>query len=141
METNSLLTFNRSIGKQKRLSKVAESSCPFCDVGHLTDIYDQQGAMIFLKNKYPTLEKTDQFVLIESAKHDGNISNYEPEEWQNILAYAIKQWKVFYNDPKYKSVLLYKNYGKLSGGSLSHPDRWTFRGRWLPGDRPSLLQW
>ena len=121
METNSLLTFNRSIGKQKRLSKVAESSCPFCDVGHLTDIYDQQGEMIFLKNKYPTLEKTDQFVLIESAKHDGNISNYEPEEWQNILAYAIKQWKVFYNDPKYKSVLLYKNYGKLSGGSLSHP--------------------
>ena len=52
METNSLLTFNRSIGKQKRLSKAAESSCPFCDVGHLTDIYDQQGEMIFLKNKY-----------------------------------------------------------------------------------------
>lgn len=126
METNSLLTFNRSIGKQKRISGAAEPSCPFCDVEHLTDIYDQQGEMIFLKNKYSTLEKTDQFVLIESTKHDGNISNYEPKEWQNILAYAIKQWKVFYNDPKYKSVLLYKNYGKLSGRfpfTPAHADR------------------
>ena len=121
METNSLLVFNRSIGKKKRTMGQKETICPFCDVDNLIDIYDQKDDMIFLKNKYPTLEKTDQFVLIESAKHDGNISNYAPAEWRKILAYAIEKWKIFYNDPKYQSVLLYKNFGKLSGGSLSHP--------------------
>lgn len=121
METNSLLTFDRSIGKTKRVAGKKATSCPFCDVAHLTDIYDQQGDMIFLKNKYPTLKQTDQFVLIESSKHDGNISNYTKTEWEMIFTYAIQKWKTFYNDPKYKSVLLYKNYGKLSGGSLSHP--------------------
>ena len=60
METNSLLTFDRSIGKTKRVAGKKASSCPFCDVAHLTDIYDQQGDMIFLKNKYSRDgEKTD----------------------------------------------------------------------------------
>lgn len=121
METNSLLTFDRSIGRTKRIKGKKSTTCPFCDVKNLTDIISQEDDMIFLKNKYPTLEKTDQFVLIESAKHDGNISTYSLAEWQKILRYAIKQWKIYYNDPKYRSVLLYKNFGKLSGGSLSHP--------------------
>ncbi|SPC37036.1 DUF4931 domain-containing protein [Latilactobacillus fuchuensis] len=116
--SKNILTFVASTGIQKtKLSR----ECPFCSIDHLSDVIDIHGEMILLKNKYPTLEKASQLVLIESKKHDGDISNYEINEWEHILKYAICSWEGLLNSGEFKSVLLYKNFGPESGGSQTHP--------------------
>lgn len=96
-------------------------SCPFCDVDGLTDILRQEDDRIWLMNKYRTLRDTVQTVLIETADHEGDISRYEPAHNRAILRFAIRCWDEMIASGRYRSVLMYKNMGPLSGGSLVHP--------------------
>lgn len=112
------LSFIATIGLQK--AKIRQR-CPFCNVADLRDVIDSQGEKILLKNKYTTLENTEQLVLIESDRHDGDVSNYGKQEWVAILQYAIDNWEALLKSEAYRSVLLYKNFGPESGGSQEHP--------------------
>ena len=113
------LVFNSKVGRNK--TAIQSPGCPFCNTDELNGIIDTNQGIILLKNKFATLIDTTQLVLIESAKHDGEISNYGSSEWLEILQYALKQWQKIQNTHEYRSVLLYKNFGKLSGGSQAHP--------------------
>lgn len=116
--SKNILTFVATTGIRKTKIK---HECPFCSTNKLSGVIDTQGEMILLENKYPTLENTTQLVLIESEKHDGDISNYEINEWECILKYAVSSWEELINSGEFKSVLLYKNFGPESGGSQNHP--------------------
>lgn len=95
--------------------------CPFCDTENLVDVYCQEGEMIWLKNKFPTLRDTLQTVLIESHDHYGDISNYSKEENRKLLTFALDCFQQMRQDQRFESVCWYKNYGPQSGGSLIHP--------------------
>lgn len=95
--------------------------CPFCHPEMLTNIYEQKNDMIWLRNKYPTLRHTKQTVLIESAQHDGDISNYSSEHNHQLMRFSLHCFKQMQMDQRYQSVVWYKNFGPHSGGSLSHP--------------------
>ena len=95
--------------------------CPFCDVENLTDILAREQDRIWLVNKYRTLQDTWQTIIIESQQHNGDISNYSPKQNRQIISFAVNKWQEVIATQKYRSVLLYKNFGPLSGGSLSHP--------------------
>ncbi|WEV51275.1 DUF4931 domain-containing protein [Lactobacillus sp. ESL0731] len=95
--------------------------CPFCAVDQLTDIYEKQGEMIWLHNKFPTLRDTVQTVLIESSDHNGDIANYAPDDNRRLMRFALACFKQMNDSGEYQSVLWYKNYGPRSGGSLEHP--------------------
>lgn len=95
--------------------------CPFCDTANLTDIIRRDGESIWLVNKFRTLRHTMQTVLIESSEHEGDIAEYAPEENRRILRFALSCWDEMIASGKYASVLMYKNFGPLSGGSLVHP--------------------
>lgn len=97
------------------------TSCPFCDVEGLQNIIRRDGDCIWLENKFRTLRHTMQTVLIESADHDADLTTYEIDELHHVMRFALSCWEQMIADERYKSVLMYKNMGPLSGGSLTHP--------------------
>lgn len=91
---NEPLVFELSVAKDKPQSyrkKVprAQKICPFCDVAHLTDIYRQDGDLIWLHNKFPTLRDTLQTVLIESRDHHGDIASYTKKHNRKMIRFAL----------------------------------------------------
>ena len=97
------------------------TSCPFCDVEGLENIIRRDGDMIWLENKFKTLRGTRQTVLIESSDHDADITTYAPAELHRVMRFALGCWQEMIDGGEYRSVLMYKNRGPLSGGSLVHP--------------------
>lgn len=119
---NELLQFKMDIGIKKPENIVNKTAkCPFCDRENLTDILDTSGSIIYLKNKFPTLEDTLQTVIIESDDCNGDISNYTPSHMKELLNFAVQKWEEMDQTGEFKSVILYKNHGPLSGGTLNHP--------------------
>lgn len=119
---NRHLFFNTSIGVQKPENiRNKEQPCPFCARGELTDIIAVDGPIILLKNKYPVLENTFQTVLIETDDCDAELSNYPKEHLHRVLKFGLKHWKEMEATGLYKSVIFFKNYGPLSGGTIKHP--------------------
>lgn len=120
--TDNPLIFNMEINKNKYANlAVAQKTCPFCDTENLTAILDQQNNKIWLKNKFPTIENSLMTVIIESDKHLGDISTYSVEENRQVFRFAFECWQKLLNDPLYQSVLMFKNFGPHSGGTLRHP--------------------
>lgn len=116
------LIFKLNVAKKKPENiRKKENKCPFCNREELTDIMGQKGDMIWLMNKYRTLEDTTQTIIIESKKHLGDQSNYTVKENREIIQFVLECWKKMEESQKYRSVLLYKNFGPKSGGSLRHP--------------------
>lgn len=95
--------------------------CPFCDVASLTDVLAREDDRIWLMNKFRTLRGTEQTVLIETSEHDADISTYDTGRNRAVLSFAIRCWDRMIASGRFRSVLMYKNMGPLSGGSLVHP--------------------
>ncbi|WP_251898628.1 DUF4931 domain-containing protein [Lactiplantibacillus paraplantarum] len=116
------LIFDTAIAKDKPENiRHPHKACPFCDPQQLTDILAQDADRIWLMNKFPTLQATWQTIIIESAAHDGDISLYSPAQNRAVFAFALKHWQATMASDRFESVLLYKNFGPHSGGSLRHP--------------------
>ncbi len=122
MIKNQPLVFKHQAAKGKPENIIHKDSyCPFCDVKNLQNIIDQQEDRIWLVNKFRTLEDTFQTVLIESSNHNGGPSVYSVEQNRQVFSFAFNCWQRLINSGKYRSVIMYKNFGPQSGGSLAHP--------------------
>lgn len=119
-----LIDFNMAVGRRKPRTFQGmpnQSACPFCDVEHLQGIIDRQDNIILLKNKYNVMEPSYQLVLIETDKCNSDIPEYSAEHMHRLMQFALKHWLSLINSGDYKSVVLFKNFGPLSGGTLRHP--------------------
>ena len=67
--------YDISIGKHKPHSGT-QTSCPFCHRETLTDILDEKDDIIWLMNKYPVFKNTYPTVIIESAVHKTELTEY-----------------------------------------------------------------
>lgn len=112
--------FNTAQSKPENI-KHPDGYCPFCDVDHLENILAKEDDRIWLVNKFRTLEDTLQTVLIESSDHNGGPSTYSVEQNRKVFEFAFRCWHQMIASNKYASVVMYKNFGPLSGGSLRHP--------------------
>ncbi len=122
MSYQSQLYFNIAIGSQKPESiRNRDTPCPFCDREHLTGIIDEKGTIMLLKNKYPVLKETFQTVLIETDQCDSELSLYPKDHMYTLLEFAITHWQRMIDSGEYRSVLLFKNHGPNSGGTIAHP--------------------
>lgn len=95
--------------------------CPFCDVEGLEGVLLREGDRIWLMNKYRTLADTVQTVIIESDEHDGDLATYPRGKARAVIRFALACWEAMADTGAFRSVLMYKNFGPLSGGSLHHP--------------------
>lgn len=120
-ETN-LIGFDVFLGSKKPENlRNAAAPCPFCDVRHLTDIIDKDGDIILLKNKYNVITEAEQFVIIESAECKKDMPMYSKEYMRRLIRFSVKHWQNFIDSGKYEDVLFFKNFGIMSGGTISHP--------------------
>lgn len=121
MTTNNYLYFISDIIREKHVYQDKPNRCPFCNREELEEILDEKGSILLVKNKFQTLENTYQMVIIETDECQSNISMYSIEHLHALLAFGIDHWLAFENSGDYQSVILYKNHGTLSGGTISHP--------------------
>ncbi|MBS5451158.1 MAG: DUF4931 domain-containing protein [Coriobacteriia bacterium] len=117
-----LLVFrsDKAQGKPENIRNV-NGWCPFCHPEQLTNVFRREGDLIWLMNKYRTIEDTAQTIIVESADHVGDPSNYTAAEMRRILRFSIECWHEMKRSGRYERVLMFKNFGPLSGGSLRHP--------------------
>lgn len=121
MLENKPLKFLLNVSKQKPNSIInKETICPFCNRELLPKvIYDYDDILIVL-NKYQTIVDAFQTVLIETSDCDSEMSNYSIDHIKRILRIGIDYWFELEQSGEFKSVLFFKNFGPLSGGSIKH---------------------
>lgn len=112
------LTFNTTIASQKPSNK---DTCPFCEQTELGKILDRKKDMIWVENKFPVLQDSYQTLIIESSWHEGDISAYDSAANRQLFAFMFEKWAELEACKDYRSVVLFRNFGPLSGGSLRHP--------------------
>lgn len=116
------LMFNMSIGTQKPESiRNKATKCPFCERESLTDIIEEKGDIIWLKNKYPVLDHAFQTVIIETKDCFAELSEYSKEHLYTLFEFGLRAWEKTIQTGEYKSVIFFKNHGPFSGGTLRHP--------------------
>ncbi|HEX7056122.1 MAG TPA: DUF4931 domain-containing protein [Bacilli bacterium] len=122
MHSPTHLFFDVHIGRQKPESIInRETACPFCDKENLHDILAQDGPILLIKNKFPVLADALMTVLIETDTCEGELSIYPKEHLYRLFRFGIAKWLEMEQSGDYSSVLFFKNYGPLSGGSIYHP--------------------
>ncbi|PLT35508.1 DUF4931 domain-containing protein [Bacillus sp. V5-8f] len=122
MDTEHQLHFITHLGKQKPQTLANKSTaCPFCAIENLENIIAQEGPLILLQNKYKTLQNTFQTVLIETDKCADELSIYPKEHLHKLFTFAVRHWMEMEKSGVYRSVVLFKNHGRLSGGTIRHP--------------------
>ena len=73
MKSEHVLTFNSIMGKQKfTYTAGLVNTCPFCERSALTDILDEDGPILLVKNKFQVIEDAYQTVLIETDSCDAS---------------------------------------------------------------------
>ncbi|HWR38397.1 MAG TPA: DUF4931 domain-containing protein [Patescibacteria group bacterium] len=116
------LGFNLKIGARKPETIIhQDAKCPFCDRDCLEDIIDEQGKILLIKNKYPVLQDAFQTILIETDDCHGDLSTYPREHLYAVIRFGVEWWFRMSSDPEYASVIFYKNFGPMSGGTMRHP--------------------
>ena len=119
---NKPLIFDIALGRTKPVNiRNEEIRCPFCDTKSLTNIIETKDNIIWLMNKYPVLQQTWPTVIIETDDDQGEFSAYPLEHATEVLAFAMEKWEETMKRKEFKSVLLFKNHGPMSGGSIRHP--------------------
>jgi len=121
MKSEHVLTFNSIMGKQKfTYTAGLVNTCPFCERSALTDILDEDGPILLVKNKFQVIEDAYQTVLIETDSCDAEFSTYSKEHLHRLFHFAFIHWLSLEKCGRYASVILFKNHGPLSGGSIAH---------------------
>ncbi|MBN7576576.1 MULTISPECIES: DUF4931 domain-containing protein [Clostridium] len=123
MGNDKYLVFLNEINKDKpnEFKKINIKECPFCNRETLTDVIDEDGPFVLLKNKYPTIKDTYQLVIIETYNCNTDMGQYSAEYMEDLIRFSVKHWLRIEASGEYKSVIFYKNHGPNSGGSLKHP--------------------
>lgn len=107
-------------GKPQHLGS-EKAGCPFCDYAEEENILRTAPNLFWIRNKYQTLQDTVQTLVIEHPDHNKDISTYTKAENRALFHFAFDCWSKMMSDPRFESVLFYKNHGPFSGGSLKHP--------------------
>lgn len=119
-----IVDFNTTIGvkKPRTIAGIQNTDdCPFCNVAELTDIIHTEDNIILLKNKYNVMEPSTQLVLIETDQCKSDIPDYTKDHFHKVMNFGIRHWIDMLNSGQYRSVIFFKNYGPLSGGTIQHP--------------------
>ncbi len=120
MASNPHLRFRSDVVKEKNHYQGRQSTCPFCNRQELSEILDEDGSILLVKNKFSTLERAFQAVIIETDDCSANIATYTKEYFRRVITFGIDHWLRMEKSGDFKSVAFFKNHGPLSGGSIDH---------------------
>jgi len=60
-------------------------------------------------------------VIVESPDHDWQMADGPPERIERVLLAYQERLTDLYQDPRFRYVVIFRNYGQRAGASLSHP--------------------
>jgi hypothetical protein len=123
---NTYMRFRTSIAREKPTTHGnTDTACPFCDretIRREGVVLSEQEPFMLIENKFQTLEKAYQMVLVETRTCDeGDISTYSSGYLHDLMRFAVTQWLDIEKSGKYRSVAFFKNHGVHAGGSIYHP--------------------
>jgi UDPglucose--hexose-1-phosphate uridylyltransferase len=126
-----------------------EPNCPFCpgneglatDERYRVEGHDRQWAVRSLVNKFSVLSSAGELalagspaacgasvngvglheVLVESPQHDQSIALFPLEQVLWIVEAYRHRFQAFYQDPRVRHVIVFKNHGADAGASQQHP--------------------
>lgn len=142
-----LLTNKKVVIVPKRFNKPCDFNkktiCPFCqkegskfDRDVLLEIKKDDKWMIrVIKNKYPVVENTNDFIkddkvwsnyglheiVIETKLHDEEYFQMKREQFKQIYIAYIKRYKELSKYENIEYISIFKNHGQNAGASLKHP--------------------
>lgn len=119
---------NDKTKKLKALSKNnISNSCPFCksnrqvameDGVYLLD--DKHGHML-IPNKYTTYPEYNIWVIVEMYSCDRDLQDYTIQEMYDYYLFVKESLKIYHEHfPHNKEIMLVKQVGTFSGGSVKH---------------------
>ncbi|WP_336770061.1 DUF4931 domain-containing protein [Bacillus bombysepticus] len=120
---NSYIACNMGMAKTKPNTYREEIKCPFCDFEALEKedrVVERRGDMLLLRNKFPVFENTDAYVLVESSSCEEHFHTMSKEKLVDLVRFATDSWESAQSNPVYQSVILFKNFGPNSAGSIKH---------------------
>lgn len=120
MINNKHLCFVFDVGREKNIYQGNRFRCPFCNREELAEIIDEDGPIMLVKNKFPTLANTFQTVLIETDSCSADITTYDPSHMRKLITFGTDHWLQMERSGDFKSVLFFKNHGTMSGGTIDH---------------------
>lgn len=119
------IPFKASTGKSKPNTLLNnEYKCPFCNRDELRSegrVIKETEDFILVRNKYPVMANTFPTVLVEHTSCDEHIGTYSIEYLNKLLDFAFDYYFQLKESNKYRSIILFKNHGIFSGGSIKHP--------------------
>ncbi len=117
-----IIEFDNKQNKKKPITiNNKDVKCPFCNIEMVDKIYDSNGPYKWVENKYQSLKDADMTLIIETEKCGTDLGDYTDDYASELLKFALEKYELMKQTNKYQSVILFKNYGYLSGGSLEHP--------------------
>lgn len=123
MLDDTYMSFRTSVARVKPMSRQGDY-CPFCDRKSIYEegtVIRDEYPFLLVENKFQTLEKAYQMVLVESDQCNQGLSNYEKGHLHRLLRFAVDCWQEIEQEGEYRSVVFFKNHGVHSGGSVHHP--------------------
>ncbi len=95
--------------------------CPFCHRDTLKNILAEEGPILWMMNKYPIYEGIWATVIVETYGCEGEFSTLPLDHAEHIIRFMLTKWRETKDNPRFASVLCYKNFGPFSSGSIHHP--------------------
>lgn len=102
-----------------------EMDCPFCNIEKIKKegLYlgkEPTESIYWTKNKFPTLVGAYQTLILETDKCNENFRTYSLQYTQKLIDYVIEKRKELEESGRFDKVLVFKNSGLLSGGTIPH---------------------
>jgi len=60
-------------------------------------------------------------IIVESPEHGVHLADLDPAHLEQVLAACQERLRDLMRDPRFKYVLLFKNYGLAAGATIAHP--------------------
>lgn len=116
------IALNTDTHHQKPDTYRSNSPCPFCNKAGLRAekrIVQEKEGMVLIRNKYPVLENTDPYVIVETDNCDTQFHNTTKEKALHLFEFSFAAYKNM-RRAEYQDVLFFKNFGPFSSGTIQH---------------------
>lgn len=98
--------------------------CPFCNKHGLLEETiikeDPIEQFLWLPNRYPANKNMDMTLIIEGNDCEYDFHEYRIEKIAHLLKFSEHCYEEFKERGNYQDILLFKQFGKYSGGTVRH---------------------
>lgn len=125
MEQILKLNINLAQEKPNLYKNREEMNCPFCNIEQIKKDglfleKEPNEPIYWVENKFPIFSRTYQTLILETDNCKENFKTYSLPYIQQLINYTVEKKRELEASNKFEKVLVFKNSGFLSGGTIPH---------------------